>query len=82
MLDTLAKILAHHDRKVTICGAIWFWCGIAVYARIVDLPDLPVWFRQAFFWGSVAANAIWWSMLYPKVAAHKTALNKPDDADG
>ena len=74
-LDRAVAFAARHDKALAIAGGVWFWAGIAVYARFVALPELvPEAWRPWFFWLSVAFNAGWWGFLYPQIAARKKAL--------
>ncbi|MEM8724568.1 MAG: hypothetical protein AAGE86_03510 [Pseudomonadota bacterium] len=66
-LTRAAESFDRHERLITIIAAAWFWTGVAVYARFIELPDIPHWIRQSYFWGSVAANAIWWAALRPAI---------------
>lgn len=74
MLMPMARIAARHERTISIVGGIWFWAGIAVYANFIELPDVPEMVRQGFFWLGVAANAVWWGFLRPKIEAEKKRL--------
>ncbi|PIW54762.1 MAG: hypothetical protein COW16_09530 [Sphingomonadales bacterium CG12_big_fil_rev_8_21_14_0_65_65_10] len=71
-----ARFAIRHKRALTIGGAIWFWASMAVYARLVSLPDLPDWARQGFFWTGVAYNAIWWGFIQPRIAGHVKTIEQ------
>lgn len=73
-LDRLISLLDKHQRAITIGAAIWFWTGVAVYARFLALPDLPQFVKDAVFWTSVPANAIWWGFLRPRIDARREEL--------
>ncbi|GAA4049117.1 hypothetical protein [Parerythrobacter jejuensis] len=77
MLERAITIGLKHERMIVIAAAIWFWAGIAIYARFIPLPDLPGWVRPTFFWSSVAFNAVWWGYVHGKVEARRRALAKP-----
>ncbi|MEL6529403.1 MAG: hypothetical protein AAGK01_03235 [Pseudomonadota bacterium] len=85
-LTRTAELFDRHDRAITIGAALWFWAGIAVYARFIELPDIPRLVRDGFFWASVAVNAIWWAALKPAIEkrrkpnASKDAIAKTPDA--
>lgn len=67
LIDRLTTFLAKNKTPVGVLAAIWFWAGVAVYANFIDLPNVPPIVRHAFFWAGVAANALWWGYLNPKV---------------
>ena len=44
-IDRVEEKLAPYSKGIAIAGAIWFWLGIAIYARFIRLPDWP-WFPE------------------------------------
>lgn len=81
LVDRAAAIAARHERALTIAGAIWFWAGIAIYARFVELPRLvPEAWRPWVFWLSVGFNAAWWGFIRP--AAERRRGNAPSQTHG
>ncbi len=73
--EAAASFAFRHQRALTIIGAIWFWVGIAVYAGMIDLPELlgPE-SRTWFFWSSVVYNAMWWGFIHPQIAKRLKAI--------
>ena len=71
-IDRIEARLAPHAKAVSIAAAIWFWLGIAIYARFIRLPEwlwLP---EQALFWAGVVVNAVWWGFLRPAIERRRT----------
>ena len=79
LMDRIAQLAIRHDKAVAIFGAIWFWAGIAIYARFIELPDMPEIVRQGFFWLGVAFNATWWGFAKPALDRRKQALLANED---
>lgn len=73
-LDRLIAFLDRHQRAITIGAALWFWASAAVYARFLVLPEIPQAVKDAFFWGSIPANALWWGFLRPRIEARREEL--------
>ena len=86
MSNLLDKVLDFEERWgnwTTVVLGVWFWLGIAVYARFITLPDIPLINEQAiFFWGSVAFNAIWWGFARPALQKRKAAREKIEPPKG
>ena len=85
LFERFADLALKYDRIFWIVGAVWFWAGVAVYARFIELPYIPDEAKRAFFWAGVGANALWWAVINPKLAERREALsaNEPDKiADG
>ena len=64
--------LAPHAKAISVLAAIWFWLGIAIYARFIRLPELPWLSEQAVFWAGAAFNAVWWGFLRPAIEARRS----------
>ncbi|WAT16832.1 hypothetical protein OZN62_07710 [Aurantiacibacter sp. MUD11] len=72
LLDRVIEFEARHEKVISIALGLWFWAGVAVYARFISLPDIPGIDEQAiFFWGSAAFNALWWGFARPAMVRHK-----------
>ena len=70
-IDRIEARLAPHSKAISILAAIWFWLGIAIYARFIRLPELPWLPADALFWAGVAFNAVWWGFLRPAIQARR-----------
>ena len=75
-IDRIEARLAPHARAISIAAAIWFWLGIAIYARFIRLPELPWLPEAAIFWAGVAINAIWWGFLHPAIRRRRAARER------
>lgn len=71
-IDRIEARLAPHAKAVSIVAAIWFWLGIAIYARFIRLPELPWLPADALFWAGVVFNAVWWGFLRPAIEARRS----------
>lgn len=79
VIHRIESLLAPHARLISILGAIWFWLGIAIYARFLRLPDWPWLPDELLFWSGVAFNAVWWGFLRPAIErrrAERTAAER------
>lgn len=76
MLDHAIALLDRHRVAISVAAGVWFWTGCAVYARFLKLPDFAPWMEQAFFWGGVAANALWYGFAYPHMNARRKELEE------
>ena len=74
LVDWIVRFSATYERIFWIVGAVWFWAGVAIYARFIELPDMPESWKIAFFWSSVGANALWWGFIHPQIGARRKAL--------
>ena len=79
IIDRIEARLAPHAKAVSIVAAVWFWLGIAIYARFIRLPEWPWLPEQLLFWTGVAFNAVWWGFLRPAIESRRTtrALAEP-----
>ncbi len=66
-IDRVEARLAPYSKVLSIAAAIWFWLGIAVYARFIRLPDWPWLSEAAVMWTGIAVNAVWWGILRPAI---------------
>ena len=66
-ISKLLDFAVRHRRALAIGGVIWFWAGVAVYTRFIQLPEFLVMFKGPFFWASVAGNALWWAAINPAI---------------
>ena len=71
-IDRIEALLAPRAKAVSIAAGIWFWLGIAVYARFIRLPQWPWLPEQALFWTGVVFNAGWWGFLRPAIERRRT----------
>lgn len=67
IIDRVEDRLEPHARTISILAAIWFWLGIAVYARIIRLPEWPWLPDELLFWSGVVINAVWWGLVRPAI---------------
>ena len=67
MVGRIVEIAVRYRTLFAIAAGVWFWTGCAVYAGFLQLPEIPQWAKDGYFWSSVAANALWWAYLNPKV---------------
>lgn len=77
IIDRIEARLAPHSRAVSIAAAIWFWFGIAIYARFIRLPDWPWLSEQALFWTAMVFNAVWWGFLRPAIEQRRKERAAP-----
>lgn len=76
--DRAIDIAIRYRRAFAIGGIIWFWAGVAVYARFIQLPEFLTMFKGPFFWASVGGNALWWGAINP--AIDKRIAQQQEDA--
>lgn len=79
-LDTLVRFTARHTRAIEIVGGTWFVLSCAVYARFIDLPDIPLLTDELALYGSAVANAVWWGFVRPAFLKRQAELHQ-DKAD-
>lgn len=72
-IDRIEARLAPYAKAISIAGMVWFWLGIAIYARFIRLPELPWLSERAVFWAGVVFNAGWWGWLRPAIESRRKA---------
>ena len=70
----LHALLERNRLPISLATGAWFWAGCAVYAGFLELPDVAPWVEDAFFWSSAGANAVWWGLVQPHLARHRSRL--------
>ena len=79
IVDRADGFLARHQTAVTIVAGVWFWLGVAVAARFIDLPDLPWDLPDAvLLWSGIGANVAWWGFLRPAIERRRAARTSPE----
>ena len=76
MVDRIVDLAVRYRLPIGIVAGLWFWTGCAVYAGFLELPAIPQWAQDGYFWSAVAGNATWWAYLGPKVIARREELDQ------
>ena len=82
IMNRIAEFAERHSSAIIIGNAIWFWLGVAVYARFIPVPEFLSGLRGVFFWASVGANALWWGYFHGKVQARRKAMLQEKQESG
>ena len=75
-LDPLVRFGVRHERAIEVVGGIWFALSCAVYARFIDLPDIPLLTDEMALYGSAAANGLWWGFVRPAFLKRQAELSQ------
>ncbi|NNC60600.1 MAG: hypothetical protein HKO05_11500 [Erythrobacter sp.] len=73
-LDPLVRFAVRQERAIEIVGGIWFALSCAVYARFIDLPDIPFSTDELALYASAAANGVWWGFVRPAFQKRQAEL--------
>ena len=82
-LAKVQRFLARYERALDIFGLVWFWAGIAIYARWISLPEILFLTDGQIMFLGIAFNAVWWGFLRPKIEKMKRQeISQEGGADG
>ena len=81
IFNQVANIAARHEKLLGMLAFAWMMFTGAVYARFIELPDIPYLTDRNAWMISGPWNMLWWCYLQPKLAKHKHELetHRPED---
>lgn len=81
LIDNILRLSEHHKRTLSVVGAAWFALGCAVYARFLELPEIPYLTKEVALYSGAAYNAIWWGFARPAIERRTKALKSKKEAE-
>ncbi len=68
------------NRALAILGVVWFAVSCAVYARFIDLPEIPFLTDRIALYLSGGWNALWWGFAKPYLERQRDLITAREAA--